>query len=105
MYPQRELARLATYKVWLRRGIALRRIECAGAAARIARPIGWLDRLLAFWRQLSPVVRVTALPLGVLLTRTMFPKVKFLGALLRWGPLVYGVVRQFAGNRAPPRDE
>ena len=102
MYPQRELIRLTTYKVWLRRRIAHRRTECTVAATRIARPFAWLDRMLAFWRQLSPVARVAALPLGVLVTRTIFPKVKFLGSLLRWGPLVYGVVRQFAGAKSPP---
>lgn len=104
MYPRRELEQLATYKVWLRRGIARHRTDCAVAAARIARPMAWLDRMFAFWRQLSPVARVAALPLGVLATRTIFPKAKFLGSLLRWGPLVYGVVRQFAGERSPPRN-
>ena len=101
MYPQRELIRLAAYKVWLRRGIALRRTECTVAATRIARPFAWLDRALAFWRRLSPVVQVAAFPLGVLAVRTAFPRLKILGSLLRWGPLVFGAVRSFAGAKPP----
>jgi hypothetical protein len=32
-------------------------------------------------------------PLGVLVTRTVFPRLKILGSLVRWGPLVFGAVR------------
>ena len=104
MYPQRELIRLSTYKVWLRRGIAVRRAECSRAVAQIARPIGWLDQVLAVWRRIPSFAKVATVPLAALVTRTLFPKVKILGTLLRWGPLVYGVVRQFAGAHSPPRD-
>lgn len=104
MYPQRELIRLATYKVWLRRGIALRRTECGLAVAQIARPFSWLDQLLAIWRKIPPFAKIASVPFVALVTRTIFPKAKILGSLLRWGPLVYGVVRQFAGERSPPRD-
>ena len=31
--------------------------------------------------------------LGFLVTRTVFPRLKILGSLVRWGPLVFGAVR------------
>jgi len=93
MYSQPELNRLAVHKVALRRRIALRRVECAAAAARVARPLEWLDRVLALWRKLAPFAPLAALPLGILATRTIFSGHKILGALVRWGPLVFSAVR------------
>ncbi|MFA6289210.1 MAG: hypothetical protein WC661_17645 [Opitutaceae bacterium] len=93
MYPQPELNRLAYHKIALRRRIALRRVACSMAAARVARPLEWLDRALAFWRKLAPFAPLAALPLGLLATRAVFSRHKILGALLRWGPLVFGAVR------------
>lgn len=92
MYPQPELNRLAAYKIGLRRKIAFRRSECATAAAHLARPVAWLDRTVAFWRRLSPLT-VAAVPLGLLLQRTLFPRMKIFGALLRWAPLVFNLLR------------
>ena len=92
MYPQPQLNRLAADKVELRRGIAFRRAQCAEAAARVARPFDWLDRMLACWRRLSPLVQSTALPLGFLVTRIAFPRRNILGSLVRWSPLIFGAV-------------
>ena len=99
MYPDRELTRLAAYKAALRRDIALRRAQCAEAAARVAQPLEWLDRMLAFWRRLSPLVKFAALPLGFLLKRSLAPRTRVLGTLLRWGPPVLGVVWSLTGAR------
>jgi hypothetical protein len=99
MYPDRELTRLAAYKTALRWDIARRRTQCAEAAARVAKPLEWLDRMLAFWRRLSPLVKFTALPLGFLLKRSLAPRVRVLGALLRWGPPVLAAVRSLTGAR------
>ena len=99
MYPDRELTRLAAYKAALRRDVALRRAQCAVAAARVAQPLEWLDRMLAFWRRLSPLVKFVALPLGFLLKRSLAPRTRILGTLLRWGPPVLGVVRSLIGAR------
>ncbi len=93
MYPDRELTRLAVHKAALRRDIALRRAQCAEAAARVAQPLAWLDRMLAFWRRLPPLAQFAAVPLGFLVTRTVFPRLKILGSLVRWSPLVFGAVR------------
>jgi hypothetical protein len=93
MYPQRELNQLAVHKVALRRGIAFRRAQCTEAAGRIAQPFAYLDRMLSFWRRISPLVQFAAVPLGFLVARTIVPRRKMLGSLARWGPVVFGAVR------------
>ena len=93
MYPDRELTRLAARKVALRRDIALHRAQCAAAAARVVQPLEWLDRALAFWRQLSPLARFAAVPAGLLVHRFVFPRRRILRTLVRWGPLVFGAAR------------
>ena len=100
MYPESELIRLAGHKAALRRDIAWRREQMAGAAARVARPLAWLDRAVAFWRRLSPFTQLAALPLGFALKRAVFPRVKLLGPLMRWAPLVFGAVRGVMRHRA-----
>lgn len=89
MYPQRELDRLALYKISLRRNIGRRRSECAVALARLAQPVAWFDRALAFWRRLSPLLQFAAVPVGLLVQRKLFPRLGVLSSLLRWGPLVW----------------
>jgi hypothetical protein len=93
MYPQRELIRLAAYKTALRWDIALRRTQCAEAAARVAQPLAWLDRMLALWRRLSPFAPLAGVLLGWTATRIVFPRRKILGSILRWSPLVLGLAR------------
>jgi hypothetical protein len=93
MYPDKELRRLASQKIALQREIALRRLDCAEAAARVSEPLEWLDRMLAFWRKFSPIAQLAALPLGFLVKRTLFPRLKLLGSVMRWGPLFVGAVR------------
>ncbi len=101
MYSDRELNRLAALKAALRHRIALRRVQCAAAAARLARPIAWLDRALAFWRQLSPFMKLAAVPAGILVTRAFAPRLKVLGALARWGPLAFGALRALGSAFKP----
>ena len=93
MYPEPELTRLAAHKAVLQRGIGLRRTQCAEAATQAMRPFAWLDRMLASWRRLSPLAQFAAVPLGFLVKRTIFPRLKPLGSLLRWGPLVFAAMR------------
>jgi hypothetical protein len=93
MYPRDELIRLANYKATLRRDIARRRAACALAAGRVARPLAWLDRALALWRQFSPLTQFAAVPLGLFVQRNFFPRLKLLGALARWGPLAFNTAR------------
>jgi hypothetical protein len=108
MYPDRELSRLAAAKAVIRMDIAVRRVECAQAAAEVARPLEWLDRALAFWRRVSPLAKLAVVPLGLLLRRWVLRRHKLLGALLRWGPLAAGAVRGLnlaTGGRGGPAGE
>ncbi len=108
MYPHAELTRLAAHKDALRRNIAGHRVRCAKSAARLAEPFAWLDRTLAAWKRLAPLTQIVAVPLALLVTRNVFPRLKFLRSLVRWSPLVFGAVRGLgsafkthAGSRQP----
>ncbi len=99
MYPAHDLNRLARHKVSCRQRIARRRSQCVRAAARLAEPLAWLDRMMAHWRRLSPFARLAAVPLGFLLRRAASPRPRLLGTLLRWAPLAAGALRGFARPR------
>jgi hypothetical protein len=103
MYPQPQLNHLAAQKAALRWNIAVRRTQCAEAAARVVKPVQWLDRMLALWRRLPPLPLFAAMPLGFLVTRAIFPRQKILGAIVRWSPLVFGAVRGIRSLVNPPR--
>lgn len=107
MYPEEELIRLSLYKAVLRRDIALHRTECVGAAARLAKPVEWVDRALAFVRRISPVTQLTAVAAGLLFRRALPRKLKFFSTLLKWGPTVFAAVRgvgsAVAESRSGPR--
>jgi hypothetical protein len=93
MYPGKDLRRLAAHKARLQSDIAVRRRQCADAATRVARPLEWLDQVVAFWRKFSPLIKVSAVPLGFLVKRVFFPRFKLLSSLARWGPIAYGAIR------------
>jgi len=99
MYSDRELNRLAGVKAELRHDIARHRRQCVTAAARVAQPLAWLDKLLVLWRQVAPFAPLAAVPLGFLLKRSSAPRPRLLGLLLRWGPVVFGAVRGFVAAR------
>lgn len=63
---------------------------CAGV---LARPFLWLERVAAFGRQLAPLPALAAVPLGLLLSRSKAPKPHLLGSMLRWAPIIFGLVR------------
>ena len=84
MYPQQELNRLVARKLALRRHVTLHRINCTEAAARIAYPLEWLDRMMAFWRSLPPLTKVAAVPLGLLVQRVVSPRFNTLGSLAQF---------------------
>lgn len=101
MYPERELTLLAARKRAVRQRIAVRRAACVQAAARLARPLAWLDRVRTFWHRLSPLARIVSAPLGLLASRAVLPRGGILGALARWAPLAFGVGRAAAFIRRP----
>ena len=45
---------------------------------------------------LSPFTKFAAVPLGFLIKRTLSPRLKVLGSLVKWGPLVFGAMRGVA---------
>jgi hypothetical protein len=102
MYPARELRLLAAHKAALQLDIALGRERCAEEAARLVKPLEWLDRAAAFWKKLSPFAQIAAIPLGILIKRAAFPRLRKLGALMRWGPVVFNVVRGFRTGAGRP---
>ena len=93
MYPEQELTRLAAHKAVLQRTIARRRVHCVAAATQVMRPLAWLDQLLASWRRFTPLAQLAVIPLGLLAKRTVFPRLKNFGSIIRWGPLVFAAVR------------
>jgi hypothetical protein len=95
MYPTPELRRLQAHKARLRRDIAVRRREMADAALRLSRPLAFIDKVLAWWRRVSPIAKFAAVPLGAVLTRMIFRRMKGVGRLVRWAPLIFNVVRGF----------
>ena len=101
MYPQRELNRLAFHKAALRQRLAGHRAQCVVAAARVAQPIHFVDKALAYWRQLSPLARLAAVPLGLFAARKVLPRLKWLGLAFRWGPAVFSAVRGLSSARRP----
>ena len=102
MYPQRELTRLAAHKAALRRDITVRRTQCAEAAAALGRPFAWLDRALGLAQRVAPFL---AVPLGLLVARKVFPRLRVFGSF------VFGAVRGLrsvlqarAATGSPSRD-
>jgi len=104
MYPEEELIRLAAYKAALRRDITLHRIQCAGAAARLAQPVEWVERAMAFIRRISPLTQLTAVAAGLLFRRALPRKLRFFSTLLRWGPTVFAAVRGVGSAVAESRN-
>ena len=104
MYPAEDLIRLARHKAVLSRRITRHRAQCIEAATAAAQPLAWLDRMLAFWRKLSPFAKFAAVPMGLLVKRTLMPRQKILGSLVRWGPLIFSAVRAALKARSKPAD-
>lgn len=103
MYPRKELTVLAGSKALLLDRIGERRELCAAAAARACQPVEVLDRGIVRWRRLSPLVKIAAVPLLLLLRRAVGRRARAVGALVRWGPIVLGAVRGLAAGRSLSR--
>jgi hypothetical protein len=88
MYPERELTRLAARKAVLRGRISLRRVQCTEAAARVLRPLDWLDRARDFLMRIRPIAILAAVPIAFLAERSKSRVVRFLGPIVRLVPLI-----------------
>lgn len=95
MYPQANLEALAQRKQALLSSIRTSRAECAAHLSVIAKPIVWAEGLYARWKAVSPIVKVAAVPVGVMLKRKLFPKGGggFAAGLLRWAPVAADLFR------------
>jgi hypothetical protein len=93
MYPAQALTQLAVRKGVLQRRITRCRTRCADAAVQVARPLVWLDQMLAYWRKLPPLVRLAVVPAGLFAQRTFFKRGKLLGSLFRRAPLAFAALR------------
>lgn len=94
MYPRRELNDLAAAKILVRQRIAAHRVQCVEAAAVVTTPLAWIDRGVALWRRISPLVKIAAVPLAFLLKRKAAPRTSLVGSVLHWAPTVMNVVRR-----------
>jgi len=99
MYPHGELKQLALHKAALQLRIGIRRFECRRAAAGVERPLAWLDRAVAFWRKISPLAKLAAVPLALLVKRTLLPRTGLFTTLLRWTPTIFSAGRAFTALR------
>ena len=101
MYPQGKLIELNRAKTELRQVIARRRTECAEAAARVTRPLEWMDTAWDLWRGLGPLAKAAAWPLGTIAARTAVARPSVIRTILRWAPPVLGAVSAFRQMRRP----
>lgn len=92
MYPQPELNALNLRKRALMHRIRVRREACAVYAHEVLKPAEWASGVYAKWQAISPLTKLAAVPLGVLATRKLMPKI---GGLLSWAPLALNVFRAF----------
>ena len=100
MYPQGELTALARGKAGVRQSLARRRARYLEAAAAASEPLAWLDRAYRLWQRLAPFATFAAGPLAGVAARSIFPRFKLLGTLLRWVPGVFSALSAFRRTRS-----
>jgi hypothetical protein len=100
MYAGRELKRLGDVKAGLRRRIAQRRLIVFAQTERVTRPLLWIDRVRAWWHAAGPLTHLAAGPAGWWVLRALFRRRRLAGPLIRWGPAIWNVVRNFGRPRA-----
>ncbi len=101
MYPSGVLTALARRKTVLRARISLDRERCVEFAGEVTKPLDWLDRVIELWRKIPAVTKLAALPLALLLHRTVLPgkKIPFIRRAIRFMPVVINVVKLFKAHR------
>ena len=77
----------------------MRREECVVAAERLTRPLLWLDRAAAWWKQVRPFAKLAAIPLALLAKRLIFPRIKVFRSAFRWGPAIFGAIKMASAMR------
>ncbi|MDB6094661.1 MAG: hypothetical protein JWM32_2223 [Verrucomicrobia bacterium] len=100
MYPAGELDELALRKRLLRSSIARNRWEMREAAVELVRPLEWVDRVIAKWRQISPFMKIAAVPLGFMLKKSIFPRIGIFSSLIKFAPMAFSMFRSFRAHKA-----
>lgn len=100
LYPQRELANLAEVKAGLQHRIRRRRAESLAHLERIEGPLRWIDRAYGYWKRFAPLAKLAGGPIGVWLFRSVFRRRKLTGHVVRWGPMLFNMLRGFTRARA-----
>ena len=100
MYPSGELSLLAARKAVVRRRIAQRRWQCVQDAAALARPLGWISRVVEVWQRISPLVKIAGVPVILTLTRKFFGRAGRVASLARLVPLVLQTAKMVSRWRA-----
>ena len=54
-------------------------------------------------RRYAAFAPLVAVPMGLLVRRAVWPRLKFAGTLLKWGPLLLGVARKIGAAGANRR--
>ena len=93
MYPQADLDFLAQRKGALLASIRLRRLESSAQLGEVMQPVAWAESLYARWKAISPLVKVAAVPVGLLLKEKLFPQTGMLAGVLRWAPVALNLFR------------
>lgn len=105
MFPSGALNELARAKARIRERITLRRTAMVEHVVGAVQPLVWADAAWGLWRALSPVVKLLAVPAGLLAARKTLPRMRLLLGLARWLPLLRQIARQRAAAPARrPRD-
>jgi len=92
MYPQPDLRLLAVRKRALVHLIRARREECADYTHEVLKPAEWASGVYAKWQAISPFTKLAAVPIGLMLTRKLMPKI---GGLVSWVPIALNLFRTF----------
>ena len=103
MYAERELKRLDAVKSIVRRRIARRRLEVSAQTERVTQPLRWVDRAYVYWKKAGPIAKLAAAPISVWLMNKLFARRKMAGPVMRWGPLIWNVVRGFSAGSSARR--
>lgn len=93
MFSDPRVSELALRRAAVEERIARRRLECAEAFREAARPLQWIDRGRERWHRLSPWIRMSAVPVGLMLARTVVGHRRGVGRLVRWLPVAASLAR------------
>ena len=93
MLPDPELTRLSLRRSALHARIAQRRLDCAEALDEVSRPLEWVDRGWRQWRRVSPWLTLSAVPVGLLITRGLVGRAHGVRRILKWAPVAVSLAR------------